>query len=237
MADLTGWDLLHSELPKESLKPVPKYVYQVEGLTDVNEGFLIQRLWASKLPWSVKILKSEFLGSEERTPKKGGPPSTWYMAHVDLSLEIDGRTFEGSGAHDNLKLDAAFKGAKTVAFKAACKDAGLTTQLWMDGKQIDDINLDPNEVSGSSRTPQAPAQPPASAAPALILSDPQKAEMARLVNTLPENARQDARKGAFEAAKATAVRDPSKGFEAGRSFLVALHARHCGKSDCEHVAA
>lgn len=230
MADLTGWDLLHSKLPPEALKEVPQYVYQVAGLSDVNEGYLILRLWASGLPWHTEILKSEYLGSEIRENRQG-KKSTWHLAHVDLRLHIDGKFWDGAGAHDNMKLDASFKGARTVAFKAACKDAGLSTELWADNKQVDDMYA-PADVSS------APAPPPVSPPPnALVMSDSQKAEMKRLVDTLPEATRQDARKGAFEAAKATALRDPSKGFEAGRSFLVALHARFCGKSDCEHVAA
>lgn len=226
---VTGWALLHSKLPGEAIKSIPQYVYNVPNLSDVNEGFLIKRLWDSGLDWYTEILSSEYLGSEERTNRKG-EKVTWHLAHVDLRLHIDGKHFDGSGGHDNMKLDAAFKGARTTAFKACCKDAGLTTELWMDGKAIDDINLPP-DISGSV------AQTSPAAAPALVMSDPQKAEMARLVNTLPESVRQDARKGAFEAAKAAGLRDPSKAFEGGRSFLAAMHARHCGKSDCAHVAA
>lgn len=235
MADgLKGWELLHSKLPEEAIKSIPQYVYNVPNLSDVNEGFLIKRLWDSGLDWHTEILRSEYLGSEERTNRKG-EKVRWYLTHVDLRLHIDGKYFDGSGGHDNMKLDASWKGARTTAFKACCKDAGLTTELWMDGKAIDDINLPP-DVSGTPSAP-APAQPPAAQPTALVLSEAQRAEMARLVNTLPQEAQKDARKAAFEAAKAASLRNPATAFEAGRSLLLGFHSRFCGKSDCEHVAA
>lgn len=133
-----GWQLLHSKLPSAAIKPLATAVYGVAGLSDVNEGFLIQRLFASELPWEWRILKESYLGSEERTNQAGKPYSV-YLAAVHGELSIQNRQFHGVGASDNRKVDAAFKGAATVAFKNACKVAGLTAELYLDGRAIDHI--------------------------------------------------------------------------------------------------
>jgi hypothetical protein len=138
----TGWELLHAPLPKASLKALPKSAYGIEGLTDVNEGYLIQRLFASRLEWHWKITSQSYLGHEDRKAQGKDYTTRWYLASVAGELVIDNRVFAGSGAHDNHKLDAAFKGANTVAFKSACKLAGLTVQLYLDGRAIDFIYAD-----------------------------------------------------------------------------------------------
>jgi hypothetical protein len=138
----TGWQLLHAQLPKAALKELATSVYGVAGLTDVNEGYLIQRLFASGLPWEWRIRKQEYLGFEDKTSQSGKEYRV-YMAAVLGRLEIQDdkgwRVFDGSGASDNRKLDAAYKGAATVAFKNACKLAGLTAELYLDGRAIDHI--------------------------------------------------------------------------------------------------
>lgn len=239
LLDNKGWALLHSPLPTEALKPLDRSVYGVAGLTDTNEGYLIERLWQSGLCWYTEILHQEYLGSEDRKTNAGKEYRS-YLAMVTFRLWIETGIgsgtfvhFDAVGADDNKKLDAAFKGAKTVGFKSACKEAGLTTELYKGGR-MNDVIYD-GGVNADAPSVSPPAAPPA--APALVMSDPQKAEMKRLVDTLPENVQKDARKAAFEAAKAAGLRDPAKAFEGGRSLLVAWHARFCGKSDCSHVAA
>lgn len=145
MSELTGWALLHSKLPPQALKPLPQATYGVAGLTDVNEGFLIQRLFASKLAWQWRLVTSHYLGFEDRQPQGKEYTTRWYLADAHGILEIDGREFHGAGAHDNRKLDAAYKGAATVAFKNACKLAGLTIELFKDGKAMDFIYEDSSE--------------------------------------------------------------------------------------------
>jgi hypothetical protein len=134
----TGWRLLHSKLPSAAIRPLDKSVYGVEGLSDVNEGHLIQRLFASEFKWEWRIVKQEYLGFEERKSQAGRDYRV-YMAAVHGELVIDGRVFHGAGASDNRKLDAAYKGASTVAFKNACKLAGLTAELYLDGRAIDHV--------------------------------------------------------------------------------------------------
>jgi hypothetical protein len=134
----TKWALLHAQLPKAALKELATSVYGVAGLTDVNEGYLIQRLFASTLTWEWIIRQQTYLGYEDKT-SQGGKDYRVYMAAVHGELVIEGRSFHGAGASDNRKLDAAFKGAATVAFKNACKVAGLTAELYLDGRAIDHI--------------------------------------------------------------------------------------------------
>lgn len=168
----TGWELLHAPLPKASLKPLPKSAYGIEGLTDVNEGFLIQRLFASRLEWHWKITSQSYLGYEDRKAQGKDYTTRWYLASVAGELVIDGRVFAGSGAHDNHKLDAAFKGANTVAFKSACKLAGLTVQLYLDGRAIDFIYADdgseslrPAREASNGRGAESPSTPASSVPP------------------------------------------------------------------------
>jgi len=142
----TGWALLHSKLPPAAIRPLSQSVYGVSGLSDVNEAYLIQRLFASGLIWEWKLSDPKYLGFEDRTIKgRDGKPDyelRYYMASVNGILIVDGREFHGSGASDNRKLDAAFKGAGTVAFKNACKWVGLTIELYKDGKAMDFIYED-----------------------------------------------------------------------------------------------
>lgn len=181
-----GWPLLHSQLPKAAFKPIPKDVYGVEGLTDVNEGHLIQRLHLSGLAWSERILSSEYLGSEVRRTRGTNPYDyTVYLAHVDLELTIDGRTFVGSGAHDNRKIDAAFKGAKTVAFKSACKAAGMINELLVGGRSIDFFYTDRN---GEVLPDQASEREEATAGAATEGSDDTSAAGAPAKSIGPESA-------------------------------------------------
>ena len=144
-----GWPLLHSQLPPRALKPLPTDAYGIAGLTDVNEAYLIQRLFASGYQWQWKILGQAYLGHEDRKSSKGYEYRV-YLASVWGELIIEGRSFAGSGAHDNKKLDAAFKGAATVAFKNACKVAALTLELYLDGRAIDHI-YDSAEKNAATR--------------------------------------------------------------------------------------
>lgn len=157
MADVKGWQLLHSKLPGAALKPLPKAAYGIEGLTDVNEAYLIQRLFASDLSWQWKITGQSYLGYEDRKGRDSDYTIRWYLASVSGELVIDGRSFAGSGAHDNKKLDAAYKGAATVAFKNACKLAGLTIELFKDGKAMDFIYESHPDDQGARTTPVTPS--------------------------------------------------------------------------------
>lgn len=133
-----GWPLLHSKLPPKALKPLSKDIYGVEGLTDVNEGYLIQRLYASGLPWEWEILEAWPLGREERTTRSGTNYAV-YLTACRGRLTLEGRHFDGLGASENRRLDAAWKGAATVAFKNATKLAGMWIELLLDGRAIDHI--------------------------------------------------------------------------------------------------
>src|SRR6266705_704332 len=152
----TGWALLHSKLPSVALHALPQSAYGVSGLTDVNEAYLIQRLFASGLTWDWRLLNQEYLGFEDRAVRDKDYTMRYYLASVQGELSIDGRVFHGAGAHDNRKLDAAFKGAATVAFKNACKIAGLTIELFKDGKAMDfiyesrDGEITPSKASAES---------------------------------------------------------------------------------------
>ena len=133
-----GWELLHSKLPPAAIKELATSVYGVAGLSDVNEGFLIQRLWASGLTWEWRVIRETYLGFEDRTTREGKDYRV-YMFSVHGALNIEGRDFHGVGASENRKLDAAAKGASTVAFKQACKPLGMTAELYLDGRAIDHI--------------------------------------------------------------------------------------------------
>lgn len=159
---MKGWELLHSKLPSAALKPLPKSAYGIEGLTDVNEAYLIQRLFASGLQWEWRITNQAYLGFEDRKAQGKDYTTRWYLASVLGELVIAERRFGGSGAHDNHKLDAAFKGAATVAFKNAAKIAGLTIELFKDGRAMDHIYATDDQGAGT-----APPQPPANSSEAL----------------------------------------------------------------------
>ena len=156
VSEKSGWALLHSKLPSAALKPLPKSAYGIEGLTDVNEAYLIQRLFASGLEWEWRPVSQTYLGFEDRQAQGKTYTTRWYLASFLGDLVIDGRHFAGSGGHDNHKLDASFKGASTVAFKNACKAAGLTIELYKDGRAMDFIyeDRDGNVIeTGASQRP------------------------------------------------------------------------------------
>ena len=187
---LKGWELLHSKLPSAALKPLPESAYGIKGLTDVNEAYLIQRLFASGLKWEWRITNQAYLGHEDRKPRDKDYTTRWYLASVSGELVIDERRFGGSGAHDNHKLDAAFKGAATVAFKNAAKIAGLTIELFKDGRAMDHIYASDDQGAGTtpplppaSSSAQSPAPPSSSTTktPEEILA----ATKARLSKPLP----------------------------------------------------
>lgn len=165
-ATKTGWALLHSKLPSQALKPLPKAAYGIEGLTDVNEAYLIQRLFASELDWQWTITAQSYLGYEDRKGRENDYTTRWYLASVSGELIIAGRHFGGSGAHDNRKLDAAYKGAATVAFKNASKIAGLTIELFKDGRAMDFIYEQTDKGSGTA--PPLHPNPASSVAPSLL---------------------------------------------------------------------
>lgn len=183
------WELLHSKLPSAALKPLPKSAYGIEGLTDVNEAYLIQRLFASGLKWEWKITNQAYLGYEDRQAQGKSYTTRWYLASVSGELVIDGRHFGGSGAHDNHKLDAAFKGAATVAFKNAAKIAGLTIELFKDGRAMDHIYAQDDQGAGAvppAMTSRADSgatspAPPTTRTPEQILAETK----ARLTKPLP----------------------------------------------------
>jgi hypothetical protein len=190
----TGWQLLHSKLPPAAIKPLATAVYGVAGLSDVNEGYLIQRLFASGLTWDWRIVKQEFIAAEDRGVKDKDYTQRYYIAAVHGELTIDGRTFHGSGASDNRRPDAAYKGAATVAFKSACKFAGLTAELYLDGRAIDHIyqgrvTKDPDMAPATvdqafaaiTETYGDPAQPAQSTAPLVELPSTDGAVIASAV--------------------------------------------------------
>jgi hypothetical protein len=139
----TGWALLHLPVPPQALKVLSNSVYGVSGLSDVNEAYMIERLHASELSWSWELDgQPQYLGKDIRKGQNG--PYELFLAAASGTLSIETekgsgvfRRYSGAGASDNRKLDAAFKGAATVAFKNALKLAGLTLSVYKDGKAID----------------------------------------------------------------------------------------------------
>src|SRR6266581_1139170 len=93
----TGWALLHSKLPSVALHVLPQSAYGVAGLTDVNEAYLIQRLFASGLTWDWRLLNQEYLGFEDRAVRDKDYTTRYYLASVQGELSIDGRIFHGAG--------------------------------------------------------------------------------------------------------------------------------------------
>lgn len=255
-----GWQLLHSPLPKEALKPLHRSVYGVANLTDVNEGYLIERLHQSGLEWNLRPLQQEYLGIQVK--REGDPPRdrTYHLASFLGILEIETevgsgkfRSFAATGASDNVRLDAAFKGAKTTGFKSACKEAGLTTELYKDLKAMD-VFYDqvPDEVTNpiarnnaaafeaqQQQTSQQQTQPAAatqeqgrpSNGP---LTPTQQQILSALYSSVPEDP--DAREKSGAAFKAAEAREAGSGYDAAFAALVELHNRHHG-ADCEHVKA
>jgi hypothetical protein len=256
---LTGWPLLHSKLPAAAIKPLATDVYGVAGLSDVNEGYLIQRLFASEFSWDWRIVKQEYLGSEDRAVRNKDYTLRYYLAAVHGELNIEGRMFHGAGASDNRKIDAAYKGAATVAFKNACKLAGLTIELFKDGKAMDHIyearqtskaeSVDEmvEKATEAFGAPESLAQgatpmgglPPSepsvpgngSVAPAPEALVPTDEDLADLF-ALGRTLR--------KPADAVMVRNEvaEHGLAAVRRRLILAHAepRNCGKSPCSHVA-
>lgn len=259
-----GWKLLHSALPSKAIKPLATAVYGVAGLSDVNEGYLIQRLFASGLTWDWRIVKQEYLGFEDRAVKDKDYTQRYYLAAVHGELNIEGRMFHGSGASDNRRPDAAYKGAATVAFKNACKWAGMTAELFLDGRAIDHIY--------QGRVTKDPEMAPASVDalvqqiqdtygdPAEQASDERSGTHGEGIATTP---------GAESPATTPVPADPliaedddlidlfalartlrtpatmyqvrnevaAQGVAAVRRRLILAHGRDCKKTPCEHVAA
>jgi hypothetical protein len=252
MAEIpTGWQLLHSKLPAAAIKSLPKDVYGVAGLSDVNEGFLIQRLFASGLSWEWRIVRQDYLGAEDRAVRDKDYTQRYYLFSVQGDLTIEGRMFHGSGASDNRKVDAAAKGAATVAFKNACKLAGLTIELYKDGKAMDHI-YEARQMSKAETVDEAlkeitdtfgdPAQPAQSTAP-LAAVDP--ADGANIASVVPaSDEADDERQDLYVLARTLKIprtvlevnnKIAKQSLTAVRRELILAHARDHGPA-CLHVA-
>jgi hypothetical protein len=261
-----GWQLLHAKLPSAAIKELATSVYGVAGLSDVNEGYLIQRLFASELEWEWRLFSVSYLGFEDRT-SQGGKDYRVYMAAAQGYLVIGGREFHGAGASDNRKLDAAYKGAATVAFKNACKVAGLTAQLYLDGRAIDHIYSErlPKDKEMVPEPKQVeellheiteafgdPAQPTQSTAP---LAGVPPADGANIASAVPASAEpleiiaealhDEDRQPLYVLARTlktprTVLEVDNKIAKQGvgpvRMELILAHGRDCKKTPCEHVA-
>lgn len=253
-----GWQLLHSELPPASLKAIPESAYGVAGLTDVNEGYLITRLFASELGWKWEVLRQEYLGHEDRQVRNKDYTNRYYLAAVHGRLTIGDQTFDGSGAHDNRKIDAAFKGAATVAFKNAAKMAGLFAQLLLDGRAMDfiyavaDVPELPNTVAQANANAQAeaeqsalPPQTPSAGQPStgsdtgagsqLQLTKRQIDSIKFMLSNLSPELKAKERAWAKMQAKLVATGDSFEAFLAGADELVEIHTIACGPN-CQHVS-
>lgn len=139
-----AWDYLRAEITdKKALKVLHKSVYGVEGLTDVADWFLWERLEASGLRWELDVSKITYLGSEVRKLKSGNSTyeQTFYLVAAEGTLIINGKPFPCAGAGENRRLDAAYKGALTSLFKNGCKWAGLTMSIYK-GAPVDDDYYD-----------------------------------------------------------------------------------------------
>ena len=233
---LTGWALLLSPIDEKYKKPIHESVYRKKGLTDVNDGYLWSRLYHSGFPFSVDVMESRYLGTQERKGKNGP-----YMVHcataiVKVTLWDEGRdklprTFTGAGAHENMSYDACVKGAATSAMGQAYKYMGQTMQLYLDG-QINDLIYAVEQAESDVATGTA-APPPADVEVPELTAE-QMDVLRILLGKLDTGEQQTkAKTFAWERMKQAAVRKQDH-FEAGYKALVAVHERLHGP-DCEHV--
>jgi hypothetical protein len=129
---LTGWALIRSPLPEEAKKPIHKSVYGGEGLTDIGEPWLIERLHDSGLAVLRHEPRIETIGKETAVRKRGEPEEyevqEWVVT-CDWQIDVDGSPYYGSGAHQDVRLDVARKGAKTSAFKDLVKHLGIGLEV------------------------------------------------------------------------------------------------------------
>jgi hypothetical protein len=144
-----GWALLHSDLPEAALRPIDKSAYGVSGLTDINDAFLIERLHQCGLSVEPGVPSVEIIGKETVTFKRGTPNEyevhEWVVS-CEWTWVVDGRSWTGSGAHQDARLDVAKKGAKTSAFKDMCKYLAMGLEVRKAGKVVD-----PQRYEGQGR--------------------------------------------------------------------------------------
>lgn len=149
-----AWDYLRTEITdKKAIRKLNKSVYGVDGLTDVADWFLWERLEASGLRWELSIDRINYLGSEVRKLRSGNSTydQTFYLVSAEGTLIVQGRPFPCVGAGENRRLDAAYKGAITSLFKNGCKWAGLTMSIYK-GAPIDDDYFDLGDESTNTNT-------------------------------------------------------------------------------------
>ena len=147
-----AWEYLRAEITdRRATKKLDKSVYGIDGLTDVKDWFLWERLEKSGLRWELNVSNVLYLGSEDRTRKSGGSTyqQRYYLVSAEGTLIINGRPFPCVGAGENRRLDAAYKGAVTSLFKNGCKWAGLTMSIYKDAP-IDDDYFDTGEEGDSA---------------------------------------------------------------------------------------
>lgn len=147
-----AWDYLRAEITdKKALKQLNRSVYGVDGLTDVADWFLWERLESSGLRWELVIDDIKYLGSEVRKLKSGNSTydQTFYLVSAVGTLVINGRPFPCAGAGENRRLDAAYKGAITSLFKNGCKWAGLTMSVYK-GSPVEDDYFDMDEATNKT---------------------------------------------------------------------------------------
>lgn len=253
----TGWALLHTDVPEAAQKPLSASVYGVSGLTDVNEAYLIERLHQSELAWSWTIEESTYIGKETRKSQNGTYDVFMASARGTVAIETAPgsgafRLYSGAGASDNKKLDAAFKGAVTVAFKAALKTAGLTLSVYKNGKSVDILytNEDGSTttgIEGDERKSVAQKTAPAAPAEKSPLSVAQGKTLMFLLAQLPSyDAAVKLNKADSEIApwnkirvgdgvRANEARKTGTGFAGAFKALQKAHASECN-GDCEHVS-
>ena len=161
MAEPKGWELLQSKLPKEALRSLPEEAYGIAGLTDIDDTYLLERLYASGLRWTFG--KPEFNTTKIQIKRKGELVDGW-LTVCDWSITIqndangivseDGsaiQTHWARGVHQDVRAEVAMKGAQTGAFKALCKWLGMDKDVRR-GKSGEDLLHSDGEV--------APATPP-----------------------------------------------------------------------------
>lgn len=147
---IKAWDFLRSEIDAKVKRVLDKSVYGVAGLSDVPEWYLWERLEKSGLRWELDIGSVTYHGAETRTPASGGRAYQWYLVSVQATLIVDGRPFPCVGAGEGRRLDTAYKGALTSAFKNGCKWAGITMSIYKNAPIDDDyIGGEENRTSNT----------------------------------------------------------------------------------------
>ena len=128
-------DNKHKELYKKLSKEIPKeYLFEYQDGNQILTGY--------KSQYAINLL-NDILGigdwtTEEKVLKQETLKRGWTVAmSIELYLADYGITVTGYGAHYSNNIANAYKGAKTSAFKNACRYLGIGKELHI--KTDDDV--------------------------------------------------------------------------------------------------